>query len=163
VEADHILRTIWIDDVHNSTAIEGNTMTRAQVAALVDQGRAAGSLAESLDVQGYARAADWVYQHAADYQGVPVAVVSEVHRVALTWDVNPPATRDAPGAWRKSPVRVGAVPVSVPAAIPADLQAWSDSTAARGETTHPLVHVATHHAWFERVHPFVDGNGRVGR
>lgn len=31
VEADHILREIWIDDVHNSTAIEGNTMTRAQV------------------------------------------------------------------------------------------------------------------------------------
>jgi len=35
VEADHILRAIWIDDVHNSTAIEGNTMTRAQVEALV--------------------------------------------------------------------------------------------------------------------------------
>jgi hypothetical protein len=80
VEADHILRAIWIDDVHNSTAIEGNTLTRAQVAALVERGRAAGSLAESLDVQGYARAADWVYQHAVDYEGVPVAVVSQVHR-----------------------------------------------------------------------------------
>src|SRR3984893_661764 len=35
VEADEILHAIWLDDVHNSTAIEGNTMTRAQVANLV--------------------------------------------------------------------------------------------------------------------------------
>jgi hypothetical protein len=40
VEADAILREIWIDDVHNSTAIEGNTMTRAQVEELVEHGRA---------------------------------------------------------------------------------------------------------------------------
>src|SRR6266508_3286614 len=36
VEADHVLRQIWIDDVHNSTAIEGNTMTRAQVACPIE-------------------------------------------------------------------------------------------------------------------------------
>lgn len=56
VEADQILRQIWIDDVHNSTAIEGNTMTRAQVENLVERRRASGSLAESLDVEGYAPA-----------------------------------------------------------------------------------------------------------
>jgi hypothetical protein len=28
---------------------------------------------------------------------------------------------------------------------------------------HPVVHAAVHHAWLERIHPFVDGNGRVGR
>src|SRR5215470_1486494 len=83
VEADHILRAIWIDDVHNSTAIEGNTMTRAQVEALVEQGRASGSLSESVDVEGYSRAADWAYRHAPDYQGVPVAIVSELHKRAL--------------------------------------------------------------------------------
>lgn len=164
VEADQILREIWLDDVHNSTAIEGNTMTRAQVADLVERGQASATLVESLEVESYARAADWVYRHAADYKGVPMSVVSEIHKIALelVWKVQPPATRDQPGGWRKGPVKVGAVKVSVPAAIPADLDAWSESTRSLGDM-HPVVHAAIHHAWFERIHPFVDGNGRVGR
>lgn len=164
VEADEILHAIWLDDVHNSTAIEGNTMTKAQVADLVERGRASARLVENLEVKGYADAADWVYRYAPDYDHVPVSVVSEAHKLAvkLAWDLEPPATRDQPGAWRKAPVTVGSVKVSVPAAIPADLDAWSQST-RKLDDKHPVVHAAIHHAWFERIHPFTDGNGRVGR
>lgn len=164
VEADQILRQIWIDDVHNSTAIEGNTMTRAQVEDLVERRRASGTLGESLDVEGYARAADWVYQHARDHDGVPVAVLGEVHRIAmgLAWEVEPPPTRDRPGAWRTSGVRVRAVRVALPALIPSELADWSAST-KRSNDEHPIVHAARHHAWLERIHPFIDGNGRAGR
>jgi Fic/DOC family len=164
VEADEILHAIWLDDVHNSTAIEGNTMTRSQVANLVERGRASARLVENLEVKGYADAADWVYRNAPDYPNVPVGVVSEAHRLAvrLAWELEPPATRDEPGAWRKAPVAVRSVKVSVPPAIPADLAAWSESTGAM-VGKHPVVHAAIHHAWFERIHPFADGNGRVGR
>ena len=164
VEADQILRQIWIDDVHNSTAIEGNTLTRVQVENVVDRRVVQAELGEALDVEGYAEAADWVYRHADDFDGVPVRVVSEVHRraVQLSWHLDPPPTRDDPGSWRRTEVRVGRVQVSLPAAISADMADWSRSTAVRGEE-HPVVHAARHHAWLERIHPFVDGNGRVGR
>lgn len=164
VEADHILRQIWIDDVHNSTAIEGNTMTRLQVENVVERREIQADLAEALDVEGYAEAADWVYRHAADYEGVPVSVVSEVHKhiVQLAWHLDPPATHDQPGAWRTTDVKVSRVKVSIPPAIPADIGDWSASTAKLG-ASHPVVHAAVHHAWLERIHPFVDGNGRVGR
>jgi Fic family protein len=164
VEADHILRAIWIDDVHNSTAIEGNTMTRAQVEELVERRRASSLLVEALEVEGYARAADWVYRVASDYDHVPLDVVQQVHRltVELAWAVEPPATDDRPGDWRRTGVAVRGVGVSLPAAVNADLQEWSRSTKRR-EPRHPIVHAAEHHAWFERIHPFVDGNGRVGR
>lgn len=164
VEADQILRQIWIDDVHNSTAIEGNTMTRAQVENLVEKRQASGSLMESLDVEGYARAADWAYQHAQDYLGVPVGVLSQLHKITveLAWAVEPPPARDEPGAWRQGGVRVRAVQVPLPAMVPAELDAWSRSTSVL-EGRHPIVHAAHHHAWLERIHPFVDGNGRSGR
>jgi len=87
-----------------------------------------------------------------------------VHKRALklAWDLEPPSTRDEVGAWRKAAVAVRSVKVSVPAAIPADLGAWSASTGKLADR-HPVVHAAIHHAWFERIHPFMDGNGRVGR
>lgn len=164
VEADHILRQIWIDDVHNSTAIEGNTMTRDQVEDLVERRQASGTLRETLEVEGYARAADWVYRTATDHKGIPPAVVSEIHKqsLGLVWEVEPPPSRDRAGAWRKTGVTVRGVRVSLPAAIPGELEDWSRSAKRIGDE-HPILHAAVHHAWFERIHPFVDGNGRVGR
>ena len=164
VEADQILRSIWIDDVHHSTAIEGNTMTRAQVEDLVDRRQASATLVETLEVEGYAKVADWVYRNAADYEGVPTSVLSEIHRRAmeLVWAVERPPTNDQPGAWRKTGVTVRGLNVALPVSIPAELAEWSEST-GQLEDRHPIQHAALHHAWLEKIHPFVDGNGRVGR
>jgi hypothetical protein len=153
VEASEILREIWIDDVHNSTAIEGNTMTRAQVEDLVEKQKPSASLLETLEVTSYSRAADWVYRHARDYDHVSLDVVREVHKIAmrLPWEIEPPTTNDRPGDWRQAGVRVRDVKVSSPATIPADLHDWSEST-KNLSGNHPLAFAAIHHAWFERIH-----------
>lgn len=76
----------------------------------------------------------------------------------------------SPGEYRKLPTWIGPhgcaiedasfVPVSADA-LPAGMAAWERYIHA--ETRDKLVQVAILHAEFEALHPFLDGNGRVGR
>src|SRR6266536_4440501 len=68
VEGDAIWEGIWYEEAHHSTAIEGNTLVLREVERLLGEGKAVGSkeLAEYLEVEGYARAAEWVYAQAVE-------------------------------------------------------------------------------------------------
>src|SRR5271156_6023127 len=66
IEAQSIWTTIWYEEAHHSTAIEGNTLVLKQVEQLLEEGRAVGNkdLSEYMEVRGYADAANWVYGQA---------------------------------------------------------------------------------------------------
>jgi hypothetical protein len=171
VEADEILREIWVEDTYHSTSIEGNPLSRKDVEKLLKEGVASGRLTDSLEIQGYAEAARWVYQNAPDHPveiGVPLSVIRHVHRllVTLAWALEPPADGSTPGGFRKRGAtiagsRVKTTPVVALDGVMAD---WVERSGPSPEpSVHEIVHVAELHAWFERIHPFADGNGRVGR
>jgi hypothetical protein len=65
IEAQGIWTTIWYEEAHHSTAIEGNTLVLKQVETLLAEGRAVGDkqLSEYMEVRGYGDAAQWVYSH----------------------------------------------------------------------------------------------------
>jgi len=172
VEADQILREIWIEETYHSTALEGAQISRRQVARLLDERQASGALTDSLDIEGYAKAARWVYENASDYpqaQGVPRSVIRTIHTLLMgpVWSVQPPDDGSRPGDFRRRAVRIGGsnVITTPPIALEGTLQDWVDRSSASHakEYDHRLIHVADLHAWFERIHPFVDGNGRTGR
>src|SRR5258706_10538757 len=113
VEADGIWTAIWHQEAHNSTAIEGNTLVLRQVERLLEDGVAVGDkeLREYMEVQGYAKAARWVYGQALDPGAwttgalLTLTEVRQVHEMALgpVWDVapHPNATdRATPGSFR---------------------------------------------------------------
>ncbi len=68
LEAEGIWTTIWFEEAHHSTAIEGNTLVLKQVERLLADGVAVGEreLKEYMEVRGYASAAQWVYGQALE-------------------------------------------------------------------------------------------------
>jgi len=180
VEADGVWRGIWLEEAHHSTAIEGNTLVLKQVEALLSEGRAIGNkeLTEYLEVRGYADAADWVYGHGirpgdwTDGEPISTAEIRHVHTLAMTavWDVapHPRATdRERPGSFREhdiEPFPGGMRPPSW-TQVPVLVDDWvRDANALLGAEELALPEaLASLHARFEQIHPFLDGNGRAGR
>src|SRR6202162_6711309 len=177
-EDDSIWTDIWDHEAHRSPALEGNTLVLREVEALLREGKAVGSkeLKDYLEVTGYAAAARWVYSQAAG-QGpwtsgklLTVTEVRQVHRLALTpvWEVAPhpdASEGESPGNWRRHDIHAfkhGMKPPSHPD-IPALVRDWVDGVASLPRESPVAEALAARHAAFERIHPFIDGNGRVGR
>ncbi len=177
-EADGIWTSMWYQEAHHSTALEGNTLVLRQVETLLVEGRAVGDkeLREYMEVRGYADAASWVYGqglHSGDWdQDAPLSLteVRHVHEVALgpVWSVaaQPKSSEDEkPGSFRRhdiSPFPGGMTPPTW-TAVHAAMTDWVGSLPTELSEAPLIESVAVAHAEFERIHPFLDGNGRAGR
>jgi Fic family protein len=177
-DAEGIWTSIWYQDAHHSTALEGNTLVIAQVEALLAEGRAVGNkeLREYMEVIGYADAAKWVYSQALETEGwttdapLMLTEVRHVHELALgpAWKVAPhpnAAPEEDPGSFRRhdiQPFPGGMAPPSW-VEVPAVMADWVASLGSIAESDTPIEAIAAAHAGFERAHPFLDGNGRTGR
>jgi Fic family protein len=121
------------------------------------------------EVTNYLRAFRWTQEQLRDPKGLPISVrlLCEAHRRLLD------GARGAgkqPGELRRSQNWIGGTrpgnavfvpppPEHVPTLL-ADMERFIHNTAT---DLPPMVKVALIHAQFETIHPFLDGNGRIGR
>lgn len=179
-EAEQIWSELWHQEAHHSTALEGNTLILNEVRKLLDEGRAVGSkeLKEYMEVIGYGAAAKWVYGQAMEPGDwttgdlLSLQEVRTVHYEAMTpvWNVapHPHATpAESPGNWRQhdiQPFPEGMTPPPFPE-VDHRISDWvAEVNQLRNDSDIPFPErLARIHNEFEKIHPYLDGNGRTGR
>lgn len=145
-----------IRTIQGSLAIEGNTLSEAQITAILDGKRV---LAPPREVQE-ARNAIKAYEQFGQWQAAREKDLLAAHSILMS------GLLDAPGHYRSGGVGVMAGSQVLHMAPPAsrvpllmnNLLGWLSNT-----DEHPLIASSVFHYEFEFIHPFDDGNGRMGR
>jgi len=100
--------------------------------------------------------------------GLPLAhrVICQSHKI-LMQDVR--GANKSPGNYRKIPVWIGGASIGTARYVPIDANQVANAMSQLEHFMHSnsnfddLIKVAMIHAEFESIHPFLDGNGRLGR
>jgi len=142
--------------IQSSLAIENNTLSLGQVTDIIEGKKVLGLPHEIQEVKNVYQA----YEHLLEYNPYKVKDFLKAHKF-MTSDL----VKDA-GHFRSQGVGIfagaqlihaGANYQFVPQLI-TDLFAW-----AKKADVHPLIKSSIVHFEIEFIHPFMDGNGRIGR
>ena len=145
-----------IKTIHSSLAIEHNSLSLQQVTDVIDGKHILGAPNEIQEVKNALQA----YKLMLQLDAFSEADLLRAHSLMMADLV------ENAGHYRKGSVGVfdgdKCVHLAPPAdrvpTLMADLFAWIKQT-----KTHPLVSSCVFHYEFEFIHPFMDGNGRMGR
>jgi Fic family protein len=145
-----------VRSITGSLQIEGNSFTEEKVTAMLDGKKVLGTVREVEEVRGAIKA----YEKMGEYDHKKLTDLLHSHKLMMdTLLTNAGEFRSGNvGVYGKDGVSHVAPPPYRVNELMIDLFDWL------GETKeHPLVVSSILHYEFEFIHPFSDGNGRVGR
>ena len=148
-----------VEYAHNSTAIEGNTLTLVQTKAILEDGLSVGgkTLREIYEVANHAKAFAYVKKRVEE--GLPLDEVSmkDIHALLMENILTG-------GVYRSVEVRISGAGFKPPAPNEMYWQVKNFFQDLPYRTDlNPIELAAWTHAEFVKIHPFVDGNGRTSR
>ena len=152
----HLRRENRIKTIHSSLAIEHNSLSLEQVTAILNGKRVLGNPNEIREVKNAYEA----YELLTKLNPFSVKDLLNAHKLMMDELIK------ENGKFRTRGVGVFVGKKVVHVAPPADLvPKHMDNLILWYETSsvHPLIKSAVFHYEFEFIHPFADGNGRMGR
>ena len=145
-----------IKTIHSSLAIEGNTLSEGEVQAVLEGKKVVAPLKEIQEVKNTIKT----------YELYPKLNPFSIQDLLMAHDTMMAGLVDEAGMFRKGGVGVfdGDKPIHIaPQAdrvrdLMSDLFGWLENA-----DDHLLIRSCVFHYEFEFIHPFSDGNGRIGR
>lgn len=149
---------------HHSNRMEGTTLDYGETKRLLELGETAPNkpLSDHLVILGFADAFDEVVYQATSHQPITSSLIKDLHallfRKALA--VAPDKVEKPIGAYRRDERRITGLDKSLSPPLQISNHLENLLFSSKVET---LEDIARFHINFELIHPFADGNGRVGR
>ena len=176
-----ILQKLRLEWNYHSNAIEGNTLTYGETVAFLMHGLTAKGkpLKDHLDIRGHNEAINFLLGLIKDERLLTEADIRNLHKMVLVepYTIKTETPSGLPsekttrlGEYKQDPNHVKtktgeihyyATPEETPAKM-GDLMQWYQQ-ATRESQLHPVVIASLFHHEFVAIHPFDDGNGRIGR
>lgn len=144
---------------YHSNKIEGSTLSEDETADIMFNGLSIPdkNIVEQLEVKNHQAALGYLFRHLKEGGRIDEALILRLHGILMN------GIRDDAGAYRRHGVCI--VGSNVPTANFLRVPAMMDGIIVdiRKRRKDHIAHVSEIHAGFEQVHPFSDGNGRIGR
>ena len=160
------LSDLMVRMAHHSTAIEGNTLTQGETKSVLVDGYVprAMDMRELNEVLNYKVFMTFLIEQSTSSAPLSLSLIREVHTILCR-----EAIESVPGQFKQRPnMIVGAdFTPTPPYLVPSALIDWIDNLAAQMDAaasdSDKVLAICRQHIAFEHIHPFPDGNGRVGR
>ena len=144
---------------YHSNSIEGSTLTEPDTAAILFDNAALPdkSLTEQLEAKNHQTALNYLFAHIEKRVAINENLILKLHSILMN-GIRPDA-----GAYRNHGVRITGV--NLPTANYMSVRKLTKEVLNKisGKTKDIIGLSASVHAKFEQIHPFSDGNGRIGR
>lgn len=162
--AGGIYHKTQIDLTYNSNHIEGSRLTHDQTRYMFETNTIGVenevlNVDDVIETSNHFRCIDLIIDHAAST--LSEHFIKKLHHILKTGTSDSRKDWFAVGEYKRLPNEVGGMQTSLPEEVADRMKALlSDYNAVPKKT---LDNILDFHVRFERIHPFQDGNGRVGR
>jgi Fic family protein len=166
-QREELFRQLRILITHHSNAMEGTTLSFGETKELLEYGNTAENkpIAEQLVILGFAKAYDVIIREATNpHNIINSSFIKDIHAIMFedALHVAPQFVSKPMGAYRLDERYIKGVDIklSAPNKISNDIENLLYRIKSNNMS---LLEISDFHIQFEKIHPFADGNGRVGR
>lgn len=150
---------------YNSNRIEGSRLTEEQTRYIFEtrtigfKDEEAVPIDDIIETSNHFVAFDYLLD--THHQPLSASIIKEFHRILKSSTSDAVISWFAVGNWKKLPNEVGGAETTKPENVETEIEQLNEWYLNRENTFFETI--IEYHYRFEKIHPFQDGNGRVGR